>query len=209
MKRTTFYLMLMAVVFLGRKSGAYAAVPPVKTIENLKEAYIGESTASARYAAFADEARKEGYDRIGLLFDAASKAEGIHAGNHKAVLQQLGGDIPVPDLNIDVKTTAENLETALSGESYEISTMYPDFLKKAQEENSTLAMISLNYAYKTEMKHKELYAKAIKALKEGKVNSLSSTYAVCSTCGNTYDSEAPARCGISMTPKERFIVFNL
>jgi rubrerythrin len=83
--------------------------------------------------------------------------------------------------------------------------MYPDFLKIAQKEKVNLAMISFNYAFQTEKKHQALYKNAIDQLKAGKDKDLAFKYMVCQTCGNTYDGEAPPRCGISMTPKERFI----
>ena len=60
-----------------------------KTVKDLQAAFTGESTASAKYTAFAKKAREEGNPKVAVLFDAASKAESIHAGNHKAVLQQL------------------------------------------------------------------------------------------------------------------------
>jgi len=209
MKTTVIYFILfVATMAIGNKE-TQAAGAAQKTIINLRDAFIGETTASAKYSAFAQKAREEGYDRIGLLFEAASKAESIHAGNHKAVLLQLGGTIPEVDPQIEIKSTEENLKEALTGESYEISTMYPDFIKKAQEENVSLALISLNYAYQTEKKHKALYSKAIQALQDGSVKNLSDVYSVCSTCGNTYDSQAPERCGISMTPRDRFIRFSL
>jgi len=65
--------------------------------------------------------------------------------------------------------------------------------------------MSLNYAYKTEQKHKPLYEKALAALQNNTVKSLASVYYVCPTCGNTYDTSAPKRCGISMTSSEKFI----
>jgi len=207
--KTTVYLFLIATLFIGGNLNVQAAVSAQKTIANLQDAYIGESTASAKYAAFAKKAREEGHPQIGVLFEAASKAESIHAGNHKAVLQQLGGSIPKLDLQVNVKSTAENLEEALKGESYEISTMYPDFIKIAQAENVSLALISLNYAYQTEKKHQTLYAQAIQSLKDGKDQSLPGLYSVCATCGNTYDGASPARCGISMTPQDRFIRFSI
>jgi len=209
MKTKSGYLILWIAVSFSAITKAQASDAAQRTITNMQDAFIGESTASAKYAAFAKKAREEGHERIGLMFEAASKAENIHAGNHKAVLQQLGGTIPKVTPLFEVRSTNENLEAALKGESYEISTMYPNFIKKAQEENVSLALISLNYAYRTEMKHKALYAMAIQALKDNSENSLSAVYSVCSTCGNTYDSEAPERCGISMTPKERFIRFSL
>lgn len=176
-----------------------------KSVKDLQAAFTGESTASAKYTAFGKKAREEGNLKVAVLFDAASKAESIHAGNHKAVLLQLKATVPVVSPKFEVKTTAENLKDAIAGESYEVATMYPDFIKDAQSENVTLAMVSFNYAFQVEKKHKALYEKALKALTEGKEKSLASVYMVCSTCGNTYENEAPDRCGISMTPKDRFI----
>lgn len=206
--RLNYAILLLALMIIG-STQTHASGASEKTIINLRDAFIGETTASAKYAAFAKKAREEGLHRIALMFEATSKAESIHAGNHKAAIQQLGGSLPDVNPQFEVKSTKENLDDAINGESYEIATMYPNFIKKAQEEKVTLALISLNYAYQTEKKHKALYAKAINALQTGTDQSLSDIYSVCSTCGNTYDTEAPARCGISMTPKERFIQFTL
>ncbi|MFZ5940395.1 MAG: rubrerythrin family protein [Bacteroidota bacterium] len=175
-----------------------------ETVKNMKEAFTGETTASAKYAAFAKKAREEGHPRIALLFDAASKAESIHAGNHKAVLLQMGADVPVVVPAFDVKTTSENLKAAIEGESYEVTTMYPGMIKTASAENANLALISLNYAFQVEKRHQALYEKALKALNDKTEQTLPTLYMICTTCGNTYEGEAPERCGISMTPKERF-----
>jgi rubrerythrin len=178
------------------------------TIDNLKAAITGETTASAKYLAYSKKAKEEGYNKIALLFEAASKSENIHANNHRAVLEQLG--IKMDDFKPEytVKSTKENLEDAINGESYEVATMYPDFIKAAQEGNVNLALISFNYAYKTEMKHKDLYKDALSKLNEKQESSMPAKYYVCSTCGNTYANEAPNRCGISMTPRDRFIEIN-
>jgi rubrerythrin len=178
-----------------------------KTIANIKAAIKGETTASAKYAAYSQKAKEEGFSKIAVLFEAASKAESIHATNHRAVLEQLGVAMEDFKPEYSVKSTKENLEDAYKGESYEIATMYPEFIKQAQKETVNLALISFNYAYQTEKKHQALYKNAIEQLKANKENTLPSKYMVCQTCGNTYDGEAPARCGISMTPKERFITF--
>ncbi len=173
--------------------------------ENMKAAFKGETTASAKYAAYSKKAEEEGYHQIALLFKAASKSEKVHANNHKAVL--LNGKQEVPELAPDfmVKSTKENLKDAIAGESYEITTMYPDFIMNANKAGNQFSLMSLNYAYKTEQKHKPLYEKALAALESNNVKSLPSVYYVCPTCGNTYDTEAPGRCGISMTDSEKFI----
>lgn len=183
------------------------AKEPTKTIANIKTAIKGETTASAKYAAYAKKAKEEGFTKIALLFEAASKSESVHAANHRAVLEQLGVAMEDFKPEFTVKSTKDNLEDAYKGESYEVATMYPGFIKQAQKEGVNLALISFNYAYQTEKKHQALYKNAQDQLKANKENTLPSKYMVCQTCGNTYDGEAPARCGISMTPKERFITF--
>lgn len=183
---------------------AFEKKDAVKTIENLKAAITGETTASAKYAAYAEKAKQEGYMNIALLFEAASKSENIHAGNHIAALEQLGETMGKITPDFKVKSTKENLEDAVNGESYEVATMYPDFIKTANDGKVNIALISFNYAYQTEKKHKELYKEALDKLNNKQENTLPAKYYVCSTCGNTYAGEAPKRCGISMTPSERF-----
>ena len=86
-----------------------------KTIENLKAAITGESTASATYAAYAAKAAQEGQPLIQKLFEAASKAESVHAANHNKVLEKLGATMDPIDIQIHVGTTAENLKAAIAG----------------------------------------------------------------------------------------------
>ncbi len=204
MKRT----LLIAALCTGLVGGATASYKAkVATVANLKEAITGETTASAKYAAYGKKAREEGRIQVALLFEAASKAEAIHAGNHRAALDQLGETMPEVKPVFEVKSTRENLQDAIKGESFEVATMYPQFIKTANEAGVSIALISFNYAYQTEQKHKVLYQNALAALEGGKVSTLPARYLVCTTCGNTYDNEPPARCGICMTSKERFVTF--
>ena len=178
------------------------------TINNLKAAFTGETTASAKYAAYSKKAKEEGFTQIALLFKATSKSEMIHAINHRAVLEDMGESIPVVNPQYTVKTTQENLADAITGESYEISTMYPEFMTTANSADNQLALTSLNYAYRTEQRHKPMYEQALAAVQNNQAATLPGQYLVCPTCGNTYDAAPPKRCRISMTPNERFIKIN-
>ncbi len=200
---TVLLLVIVSFLFL---SNSNAATPSQKlTIDNLKAAITGETTASAKYAAYAAKAREEGQVKVALLFEAASKAEAIHAGNHRAVIEQMGEAMGEIKPTYQVKSTQENIEDAIKGESYEVANMYPKFIKEANTSKSSAAMLSFNYAYQTEKKHKAMYEKALASLKEQKTDSLPSQYLVCTTCGNTYDSTAPGRCAFCMTSKDKFI----
>ncbi|MBE0649716.1 MAG: rubrerythrin family protein [Bacteroidales bacterium] len=174
-------------------------------LENMQAAYKGETTASAKYAAYSQKAEEEGHHEIAMLFKAASKSESIHADNHRVVLAQAGQSVPEINPEFNVNSTRENLKDAIEGETYEVTTMYPDFIKNADKAGNQLSLISLKYAYQTEQKHKAFYEKALAALDNDNVESLPTTYYVCPTCGNTYETEAPKRCGISMTSGDKFI----
>jgi rubrerythrin len=187
----------------GKSSDASDA--KAKTTDDLLAAFKGETTASAKYAAYSKKAEQEGYHSIAMLFKAASTAEKIHANNHKAVLEESGTKTPSVNPEFTVKSTKENLEDAIKGETYEATTMYPEFLKDAEAAGNQLAMISLNYAFKTELKHRVMYENALAALGNNAVKSLSVVYYVCPTCGNTYDKAPANRCGICMTGEEKFI----
>lgn len=198
-----FSLMLICNLIAG------CAQKPVKTIENLKAAFNGESTASAKYAAFSEKAKAEGLDTIAIMFMATSKAEAIHAENHKKVLEKLGEKVEGPQIGeYQVLTTAENLSDAIKGESYEIESMYPGFIDLANTEKCTDGVKSFTWALDTEKKHQQFYKNELAALNGGGEKTLPAQWFVCPVCGNTYDlpTLAPA-CDFCMTPKEKFITF--
>ena len=101
-----------------------------KTDENLKAAFAGESQANRMYLAFAKKADEEGLPQIAKLFRAAAEAETVHALNHLRVMGQ-------------VKSTLDNLGTAVSGETYEFKKMYPDFIAEAKKEGKQTSINKL------------------------------------------------------------------
>jgi rubrerythrin len=200
--RLIMFTLAMLVIF-------GCAKKPVKTIENLKAAFNGESTASAKYAAFAEKAKAEGLDTIATMFLATSKAEAIHAANHKKVLEKLGEKIEGPQIGtFNVLSTAENLADAIKGETYELETMYPGFIVTAKEEKSADAIKSFTWALDTEKKHQVFYKSALDALNAGGEKSLPANWFVCPVCGNTYDiGTVKEKCDFCQTPKAKFIAF--
>jgi rubrerythrin len=205
MKTLAGFIMLTLVAGL-----IFGCAPkPVKTVENLKAAYNGESTASAKYAAYAEKARAEGFDTVAVMFLATSKAEAIHAENHLKVLGKLGVKVDGPQIGtFDVMSTTENLADAIKGESYEVETMYPGFISAAETEKVKDAVKSFSWANDTEIKHQAFYKKTLEALNAGGENGLPLNWMVCPVCGNTYDlASLPAACDFCMTKKEEFIAF--
>lgn len=161
-----------------------------KTDENLKAAFAGESQANRLYLAFAKKAEEEGFTQIAKLFKAAAEAETVHALNHIRITGQ-------------VKSTLENLGTAVTGETYEFKKMYPEFIAEAKKEGNKQAAYSFDLANKVEQIHAGLYQKAIDALKNKK-ELAKVDYYVCSVCGNTVEGSAPEKCPICGSPKEKF-----
>src|SRR5213594_984243 len=99
-----------------------------KSFENLKTAFAGESQANRRYLYFARRADIEGYPDVGGLFRDTSEAETGHAFGHLDFLKEVGD--PVTDAPIG--STDQNLKSAIDGETYEFTEMYPGFGKTAR-----------------------------------------------------------------------------
>jgi rubrerythrin len=163
------------------------------TQANLEAAFAGESQAHMKYAIFADKAEEEGYPEAARLFRAISFAERVHATNH---LLQLGG----------VSDTVANLGTAMAGENYENTEMYPAFnaVAKLQEEKG--AMLSIHYALEAEKIHEAMYGEAKQTVAIGS-DIQSAPVFVCPVCGYTVIGEPPDKCPVSKTPKGKFLQF--
>jgi len=159
------------------------------TQENLQTAFAGESQANRRYLFFAEKAEKEGHFQIARLFRAAAESETIHARNHLWV--------------IGIGSTAENLEEAASGESYEFTTMYPGFIEQAKTDGNSGAETSFDWANKVEKIHHRLYQKALDDLKAGN-QMKDEPYFICQGCGYTIGGEAPEKCPVCGAPRSMF-----
>jgi rubrerythrin len=107
-----------------------------KSHENLKGAFAGESQANRRYLYFARVADIEGYPDVGGLFRDTSEAETGHAFGHLDFLKEVGD----PCTGVAIGTTAKNLKSAVEGETYEYTEMYPKFRHLAVEEGNMAAV---------------------------------------------------------------------
>ena len=178
------------------------------TIKNLLAAFEGESNAHARYIAFAVRADEDGLHGAASLFRAAGRAEQIHAANHARVIKQLGAEAICEIHPAEVKTTLENLEAALSGEQYEVDTMYPEFLAEATAGGLNSAVRTFIGALEAEKTHARLYGEAIALLQGGKTDSWIGSardFYVCPVCGFTSETEEEhEHCPVCNCPWERF-----
>lgn len=151
-----------------------------KTENNLLEAFAGESQANRKYLAFAKKADKEGHANAAKLFRAAAEAETVHAHAHLRVLR-------------GVKTTRENLQEAIAGETHEFKNMYPEMIDSAKKEDDKAAERSFSFANAVEQVHAELYQKVLDSLDNPDDVDC---YYVCSVCGYTCENQAPESCPV-------------
>lgn len=204
--KTPLLMLIVPVIFM--LAGMQRAEAG-KTADNLLAAYKGEYAASLRYAAFAEQARKEGFPQIAILFTAASRSEDVHAANHKTVLGKMGMAVPDYKPEITVATTKENLGSAIRGESNEVQDLYPGFITLAKQENETNAVRSMRWAMETEKRHTIFFQNATAALNGKYLDTLPKLYWVCPKCGNTYDVPSPeGMCSFCGTANNKFIKIN-
>jgi rubrerythrin len=152
------------------------------TTENAKEALAGESQANRKYLAFSEKAAEDGFKNVAVLFKAASEAEAIHAKKLLKVLSM-------------IEPTAKNLEASVEGETHEYISMYPEFIKAAEAEKRTDAVLAFTHAMKAEEVHAGLYKKALAAVKAGSDLGREKVF-LCPVCGNIETGKAPDKCPI-------------
>jgi rubrerythrin len=159
------------------------------TVENLKVAFAGESQANRKYLAFARQAEKEGLGQIARVFRAAAEAETLHALAH---LANMGG----------IGTTLENLKSAVAGETYEFTEMYPPMVEQALAENHK-ARYMLGFANAAEKVHAGLFKQALQALESGADLSTMDVY-LCPVCGDIEFGTVPEKCPICGAPASKY-----
>jgi rubrerythrin len=162
----------------------------MSTEDNLKAAFAGESQANRRYLFSAEKADQEGHPQIARLFRAVAEAETVHAHSH---FRTLG----------EIKSTDENLQAAISGEHFEFTKMYPEFIEQAKADGNKKAEVTFDFANQVEKIHHGLYEKARQSLADGEKLE-DKVYAVCQVCGYTVAGETPDQCPICRAPKTRF-----
>jgi rubrerythrin len=180
---------------------------PVKTIEDLKTAINSESTESEKYAKFAQKAMEEGYDTIAKLFEATSVSEKIHASNHRKVLEKYDAKTQGVEIgSYEIKTTLQNLQNAIGGETYEMQTMYPVFIKNAETEKAAEAAKSYTWAWDGEKKHLKYYRQVESLIGKGNESGISFEWYVCPNCGNLYNpADVKESCDFCLTKRADFM----
>ena len=130
---------------------AQDATTLTRTDKNLWSAVVAEAMANLTYNAYAHKALEEGHPEVAQIFQEVAGAETIHGLNH---LRVAGG----------VGSSLENLQTVVTGETKEFSTMYPRMINEALEEGRQDVADSFALALGRERHHLEMFSRALDEL---------------------------------------------
>jgi len=138
------------------------------TEQNLQAAFAGESQAHMKYSVFSEIAENEGKKNVARLFKAIAYAEEVHATNHLKALSGIG-------------KTADNLDSAIAGETFEVEEMYPAYSEVAKLQNEKEAQKSIHYAQEAEKIHAQMYNRAKEEVDKDSDIKLGKVY-ICPVC---------------------------
>ncbi len=177
-----------------------------KTLNNLAAAFIGESQARNRYRFYSSIAKKAGYQQISELFLITAENEKEHASWLMKMINQVMEDnaelktdklvVAEAEVPTTLGTLEENLKSAIAGENYEYTVMYPGFAKTAEEEGLAEVANRLRYIGKAEEHHEERYKKILESVMNNSIFKKEEEVEwVCRECGYVHTgTEAPELC---------------
>jgi rubrerythrin len=138
-----------------------ASLKGSKTEENLKEAFAGESQANRRYLYFAQKADVEGFNDVSAVFRSTAEGETGHAHGHLEFLETVGD----PVTGKPIGKTPDNLRSAIAGETYEYTDMYPGMARVARQEGFEEIADWFETLAKAERSHAGRFQKALDEIK--------------------------------------------
>ncbi|HEX3946699.1 MAG TPA: rubrerythrin family protein, partial [Acidimicrobiales bacterium] len=102
----------------------------------------------------------EGYPDVAALFRSVAEGETGHAFGHFDFLAEVGD----PATGEPVGPTDDNLRSAIAGETYEYTEMYPGFSKTAREEGFAEIAEWLETLARAEKSHAGRFAKGLESV---------------------------------------------
>ena len=181
------------------------------TIQNLTRAFIGESQARNRYNFYSKIAKKEGFEQIAEIFLITAENEKEHASWLFKLINELKKKTEknLDEIEVEAKTptilgnTSENLKSAISGENYEHTEMYPEFAEVAEKEGLPEIAKRLKAIAKAEEHHEERFKKLLKEVEADTVfKKEKEVWWVCRECGYVhFGKQPPEECPSCDHPK--------
>ncbi|MEL7034154.1 MAG: rubrerythrin family protein [Cyanobacteria bacterium J06592_8] len=132
------------------------------TAKNLEAAFGGESMANRKYLFFADVAKKLGMNDIAKLFRETANQETEHAFAHfRLIHPELVVQDPANLSEEEKKAIISRcLELAIEGETYEYTTMYPEFTTQATKDRDDDAVAEFKEQEAESREHAAIFRKA-------------------------------------------------
>ena len=132
------------------------------TAKNLDDAFAGESMANRKYLFFAEVTRRLGLKDLSKLFKETAAQETEHAFAHFRLIHP---ELAVDDVSAlseeeKKKIAGRCLELAIEGETYEYTTMYPDFAKAARQDRDGDAAAEFEAQGEESRQHAAIFRKA-------------------------------------------------
>jgi rubrerythrin len=146
----------------------------------LRSAFAGESQTNRKYLAYAAKAEEEGYPQVARLFRAAADSETLHAHNYLRAL-------------MEVRSTKENLQEAISVETKAFQNRIPEMIEAAAAAGNGKAERLFRYTLESERIHARLFQKLLDTLELPGDNT---SYYNCGECGHTAEKEPPKVCPV-------------
>ena len=131
-----------------------------QTVQNLNDAFAGESQAIRRYLYFAAKADVEGENDVAAVFRSTAEGETGHAHGHLEYLEEVGD----PATGLPMGDTRKNLLASIEGETHEYTDMYPGMAKTARDEGFEEIADWFETLAKAERSHANRFQKALDAL---------------------------------------------
>ena len=132
------------------------------TLKNLDAAFAGESMANRKYLFFAEVARQLGFGDISKLFKETAAQETEHAFAHFRLLhpELVVEDVATLSADEKQKIVARCLALAIEGETYEYTTMYPEFAEAAKVDRDNVAVAEFEAQAKESADHAYIFREA-------------------------------------------------
>ena len=131
-----------------------------KTLENLKDAFAGESQANRRYLYFAQKADVEGYNDVAAVFRSTAEGETGHAHGHLEFMEE----VVEPATGLPIGGTENNLKASIAGETHEYTDMYPGMARTAREEGFDEIADWFETLAKAEKSHAGRFQRALESM---------------------------------------------
>ena len=186
------------------------SIKGTRTEKNLLTSFAGESPARMRYNYFASKAKKEGFEKVAVIFEETANQEKEHAKRMFKFLEGGNTEITATYPAGMISDTLANLKAAAAGEHEEWTEAYPEFARIADEEGfADIAEMYRRIAI-AEKHHEERYNAFIKDLENSGMFAKDREVTWrCLNCGYIHTGkEAPEKCPACEHPQAYFEVLN-